>query len=112
MKRLLRGICWLVLVGMLAQTTVRTQQMSEVSDPWLDRARSLTSELVKDTDSLGRYDRALLWARLGQLWQQRDVEHARAWVEQAVQAVEAAPDKGDAAEQSQCLNTARRLLVI
>jgi len=86
--------------------------MSEVSDPWLDRARSLTSELVKDTDSLGRYDRALLWARLGQLWQQRDVEHARAWVEQAVQAVEAAPDKGDAAEQSQCLNTARRLLVI
>lgn len=61
---------------------------------------------------LGRYDRALLLARLGRAWQQDNTEQARAWIEKAVQSIESAPGQEDTIERAQRLTAARNLLVI
>jgi hypothetical protein len=108
-----KGICLLLLLAVVsAQPAALARQADGAFDPWLIRARSLTDELLKDSDALGRYDRALLLARLGKEWRQSDGERAQAWIEKAVQAVESAPDKEDAGENSRRLSAARSLLVI
>jgi hypothetical protein len=108
-----KGLCLLLLLAVIpAWPAASARQADGVFDLWLIRARSLTDELLKDSDALGRYDRALLLARLGKVWQQADKEQAQAWIEKAVQAVESSPDKEDATEYSQRLNAARSLLVI
>jgi hypothetical protein len=112
-RGLQKGVRLLSLVGVVsAQSAAGSRPTTEVSDPWLNRARSLTDELVKDSEALGRYDRALLWARLGRAWQRDDAEQARAWAERAIQSVESGADEEDANERSQRLSAARSLLVI
>ena len=107
------GVCLLLLLAVTsARPAAFARQADGVSDLWLNRARSLTDELLKDSDLLGRYDRALLLARLGRTWQQSDAVRARAWIEASVENVESSPDKKDAAEYARRLNTARSLLVI
>jgi hypothetical protein len=113
MRGVRKGVCLLLLLAVIPpQSAVPARQADGVFDLWLIRARSLTDELLKDSDALGRYDRALLLARLGKAWQQADKEQAQAWIEKAIQTVESAPDKEDATEYSKRLNTARSLLVI
>jgi hypothetical protein len=113
LRALRKGIC-LLLLAVVVPTgpAVVARQTDEVSDLWLIRARSLTDELLKDADALGRYDRALLLARLGKVWQQSDSERAQVWIERAMQAVESSTDKGDAAEYAKRASAARSLLVI
>lgn len=113
MKGSKNSVCCLLLITVvLTQTAAVALQTDGVSNPWLSRARSLTDELVKDADALSRYDRALLLARLGKVWQRDDAELAREWIEKALQAMESSPDKEDATERVQRLSTARSLLVI
>lgn len=113
MKGIQKGICLLLVISVvLAQPLANGQQTDAVSDLWLNRARLLTDELVKDSDTLGRYDRAILFARLGKAWQQDNAEQSHLWIEKAVQSVEAAPDKEDATEYIKRLSTARTLLVL
>lgn len=113
MKGSLKGVgVLLLLTAVLAPSLTGAKQREAVSDLWLERARSLTDELVKDSDELGQYDRALLWARLGRAWQRDDAERARVWVERAIEVVESAPNKEGATEYAQRLNAARNLLVI
>lgn len=113
MKGLRKGGCYLLLIAAaVAQTAGYTRQRDEAPNLWLSRAQSLTDELIKDSESLSRYDRALLWARLGKAWQRDDAEAARVWIEKAVKDVESAPDDEDATGRSQRLTAARALLVV
>ena len=43
------------------------------------RARNLTESLVRDALALNRSDRAMLYARLGQVWSKHDPQLARNW---------------------------------
>ena len=55
MKGFKECVCLLLLAGViLNHTPADARQTDGVSDLWLGRARSLTEELVKDSDSLGR----------------------------------------------------------
>jgi hypothetical protein len=113
LKGLRKGIRLLLACALLpAQPSASVRQSNVVDDLWLSRARSLTEELVKDSDALRRNDRALLLARLGRMWQQDDRERAGDWIEKALRVVEAVPNAEGRTERSQRLRTARGLLVI
>ena len=79
---------------------------------WLVRSQSITEELIKDASDLPPSARALLWARLGELWWQEDREKARSWLYRAVAIVEAVPNREGSDERRQRLDTARGLLQI
>jgi hypothetical protein len=72
----------------------------------------MTDDLLKDAVALTRYDRALLWARLGEAWWQDDRERAQTWMQKAVEEMETAADQGSAAERGPRLAAARSLLSI
>jgi hypothetical protein len=113
LKGLRKGIRLLLACALLStQPAGYGRQSNGDADLWISRARALTEELVKDSDALGRNDRALLLARLGRMWQQDDRERADDWIEKALRVVEAVPNAEGAAERSQRLRTARGLLVI
>jgi hypothetical protein len=53
--------------------------------------RNLTDPLARDALTLNRSDKALLYARLGQVWSKHDPKLARTWFVRAVETVEAPP---------------------
>lgn len=79
---------------------------------WLVRSQSITEELIKDASDLPSSARALLWARLGELWWQEEREKARSWLLKAVAIVDDVPNREGSDERSRRLNTARALFQI
>jgi hypothetical protein len=102
---------FLTLVIAFPQRVV-AQALKHPPDLLLDRARSLTDDLVGDARELSPFDRALLWARLGAAWYQDDMERSRAWMRGAVEEVSAPSGKEDAAARRTRLATLRALLSI
>lgn len=90
----------------------RGRQADAASELWLIRARQLTDSLLKDADALAADERALLWARLAEVWWQDDSERAHAWMLKAVDAVADVPSREGAAERASRLGAARELLRI
>ena len=109
-KHLVPGLTLIILAALCPASPAR--QVNNLPNLWLFKARQITDSLVKDADALGRNDRALLWARLGQAWWQEDSERARAWMQKAVEAVESVPNRESSAERAGRLNVARELLRI
>ena len=75
----------------LSSTATFAQQPAAASNTSETRARNLTEALVRDALTLNRSDKALLYARLGQVWSKHDPKLARTWFVRAVETVEAPP---------------------
>ena len=76
---------------------------------WQIRTHALTETLLADAVQIEGYDRALVWARLGEAWWRDDPEHAKEWFRKAVDAVES-PGLEDKNAGMCRLATARTLL--
>ena len=78
---------------------------------WFVRAQTLTNSIIVDADAFANFDRALLFARLGEAWWKDDPERARQWMKKAVEELVYGPS-ADADPQRRKLSTARALLAI
>lgn len=104
---------WFIVA--IATTLALGQTAEKPVDRWLNRARLLTDDLLKDEESLSGFDRALLWARLGAAWRQDDQERAKVWMHKAVEEVTITPEqetREKAEERARRLATARAMLSI
>jgi hypothetical protein len=111
MRRKYRALGFsLIILTSLCPPASAARQGNALPDLWLMKARQLTDELVKDADALGPRERALLWARLGEVWWREDAGRARAWMQKAVEAAESVPHREGAAERAERLSLARELL--
>lgn len=81
----LRRMClgWVILGCIL--TGVSSQEPASPIDPWLSRATALSDDLIYDAPRLSQYDRAVMWAKLGESWWATDTERARSWFLKAVE---------------------------
>ncbi|HKN83785.1 MAG TPA: hypothetical protein VJW17_10115 [Pyrinomonadaceae bacterium] len=79
---------------------LRAQGAEPPSRPWETRARNITEILLADLPLLEKTDKAMLLARLGEVWSKKDPQRARKWFALAVETLETAPaDKTEAACQ-------------
>src|ERR1041385_1911789 len=103
MKNLNKFANWIALGGMLfacSAPSVRPQRAERRPRIWETRARNITDSLLADLPQLEKNDKAMLLARLGQLWSKRDPPRARKWFTLAVETLETAPtDKSEVACQ-------------
>ena len=107
-------------MAVLAMATPITPWQKDNSDQtrnpartlWFIRSQTITEELIKDASDLPPNARALLWARLGELWWREDREKARSWLLKAVAIVKEVPNREGSEDRSRRLNTARVLLQI
>jgi len=83
----------------------------EAPDPWLIRSQTITTSLLKDVVALNAFNRAILFARLGDVWWKDDQERARAWMQKAIETVAYIPDQ-DPDEHTRRTATARIILKI
>lgn len=104
-------ICLLLIVGLSASLTL-AQEAERPLDAWLERARNLTDDSLKDTKSLDTLDSALVFGQLGAQWWSIDPSKARKWLLKAVEAVELEPAKENRAERLNRLAVARSLLTV
>ena len=110
MKTLTRHLAaWLCLFMCSGSITV-AQEKPE--DSWLNRATTITDDLVKDAVSLAPNERALLWARIGKAWEKDNLDRAAAGYLKAVEIVEVITANESVTEREQRLDTARTLLGI
>jgi hypothetical protein len=82
-------LCFVLLT--LSSTATFTQQSPAASNTSETRVRNLTEALARDALTLNRNDKAMLYARLGQVWSKHDPKRARTWFVRAVETVEAPP---------------------
>ena len=68
----------------LAQQAESVQQSNHVYNLWLIRSQSTTEDLIKDAATLNSGYRALLWARLAELWWRDNPEKAGSWMAREV----------------------------
>lgn len=101
----------LLLVG-VPRAAAQDPRPAELPDPWLVRARAVSDDLTAEAPSLALHDRALLWARLGEVWWKDDNRRARALMLKAVEEVEAAPEQEEARARARRMAAARALLSV
>ncbi|HJP94616.1 MAG TPA: hypothetical protein VJ875_21830, partial [Pyrinomonadaceae bacterium] len=103
MKNLNKLTSWIALGGMLfacSAPDVHPQRAERPPRIWETRARNITDILLADLPQLEKNDKAMLLARLGQIWSKRDPQRARKWFTLAVETLETAPaDKREVACQ-------------
>lgn len=104
-------ICLLVTISLSASLTL-AQKAERPQDAWLERARILTDDSLKDTKSLETLDSALVFGQLGAQWWSIDPGKARKWLLKAVETVELEPAKENSAERGKRLAVARSLLTV
>ncbi len=103
----LRRMClgWVILGCIL--TGVFSQEPAPPIDPWLSRATALSDDLIYDAPRLSQYDRAVMWAKLGEAWWTTDPDRARSWFLKAVELVEVSPED----EKKSCRLAAARTVI-
>jgi hypothetical protein len=104
-------ICFLLIV-MFSPSLIFPQDTNLSSDVWLERAQRLTDDIINDATSIHTPDRAVIYARLGNLWWRDDPARARAWVVRAIEAVESTSIQESNDERNRRLAAARDLLRI
>lgn len=107
----MRRCLHLYLCAFLFLITGAAAHAQESTDPWNDRARLLTDDLLSDTKALEAFERASLWGRLAEVWWQQDPERARVWLVNGIKLVESS-SAGDKADQACRLVAVRTLLSI
>lgn len=93
-------------------SAAQERRPNELPDPWLVRARAVSDDLTAEAPSLLLHDRALLWARLGEVWWKEDERRARALMLKAVEEVEGAPEQEESLARERRLAAARALLSV
>lgn len=76
---------------------------------WLNRAQQVTGDVISDAPRLSKAERALILARLADLWWRDDQERARGWAKHAVDSV--APLAGESVLEAQCRLAAARTIL-
>lgn len=109
-------ICLLIVAlqpqfALLAKAAV-PEQTEATYQLWLVRSQAITDDLIKDAADLDQSDRALLLARLAQQWWQANPEKARVWMANAIETVEAVPNKEAPDKRQERLTVARLLFQI
>jgi hypothetical protein len=101
----------LLLFG-VPSAAAQDRRPAELPDPLLVRARAVSDDLTADAPTLALHDRALLRARLGEVWWKDDERRARALMLKAVEEVEAAPQQEESDARARRLAAARSLLTV
>lgn len=101
-----------LLLAAALPSIAQERRPEELPDPWLLRAQAVSDDLSADAPSLLVHDRALLWARLGEVWWKDNERRARALMLKAVEEVEAAPQSEEALTRARRLAAARALLSV
>jgi hypothetical protein len=96
---------WVILGCIL--TGISSQEPAPPIDPWLSRATALYDDLIYDAPRLSQYDRAVMWAKLGESWWATDTERARNWFLKAVDLLEISKED----ERSSCRLAAARTVL-
>lgn len=110
MRRCLH-LCLGASLLLITAAAAHGQESTPGVNPWTDRARLLTEDLLSDTKALDTFERASLWGRLAEVWWQQDPERARTWFVNGLKLVESSP-AGDKADQACRLVAVRTLLSI
>ena len=107
-------VCLLILALLPAITVVGQSgvaaQRNEESELWRIRSQGFTDDLLKDGSQLSSLRRTVLLARLGERWWNDDQARARAWIRNAIDVVDQAPNKESAVDRQERLATTRLLL--
>lgn len=82
----------------------------EQPDPWLERAKELTNQILTDRANLPKFEYELLPARLGQEWWTFDQLRARYWIELSFPYAERVPQNEKAEDRVQRVLYAGALL--
>lgn len=109
MKRSIRA-CLLILA--LAPFCLAQSPPNDARELWLARAQNVTGDLLKDGADLSNMQRAVLWAKLAQRWWRDDPKRARTWIANAIEVVEAVPNKETTEERRIRVETTQVLLAI
>ena len=103
---------WLcVFLLVIAAAAAHSQESTPEVNPWTERTRLLTEDLLSDTKALDTFDRALLWGRLAEVWWQQDPQRARSWFVNGLKLV-GSSSANDKADQACRLVAVRTLLSI
>src|SRR5678816_3378617 len=97
-------------ISIFAQRPEPSPQVDPANELWRERARNITEDLIVDGQKLPPLRRAVLRARLAEHWRRDDPRRATGWLTMAVETVEQVPDKENANERRQRLDTAGLLL--
>lgn len=106
------AVCACLLVAVVFRLSAIAQKTGAPANPWSVRAQALTDSLIVDSNALNTLDRALLFARLGEMWWKDDAKRAKGWLKKAVEELEysASPENVEARQRK--LFVARALLTI
>jgi hypothetical protein len=96
----------------LTLTGIAQERKQPPTDVWGLRSESITNSLIGDATSLEAFERALMFARLGDVWWDSDRERARSWIKKSIEIVEYMPNDNDPAEHLQRIATVREILKI
>jgi hypothetical protein len=99
----------LVLGAIVRVGTSQQQRFLPKPNPWLDRAVTLTNDLGDDALRLERYDRSVMWARVGGAWWKIDRERARGYFFKAVETLEL--DQAEEQKDISCRSVAARTVL-
>ncbi len=82
------------------------------TDIWFERAEYLTWDIIKDANDLQPFDRALLWAKLAQAWEDTNKGRSREWMKKSVEIVEDRPLQEDSITRQKRIAAAHALFPI
>ena len=105
-------LCGLLSVPTICLAQGPPQEQERSQDFWLLQARLITDDLLKDAAGLQRFDRALLLGRLAAIWWPNDLDHARSWMQKAINDLESEPDRESKVDRHKRLSAVRALLGI
>ena len=107
-----RSVHTCLVILALASFCVAQSPPNDARELWLARAQNVTGDLLKDGADLSNMQRAVLWAKLAQRWWRDDPKRARTWIVNAIEVVEAVPNKETTEERRIRVETAQVLLAI
>lgn len=107
-----RAVCTCLLLGAAFCFSAPAQRTGSLANPWSVSAQALTDSIIVDVNALLGFDRALLFARLGEAWWKDDPKRAKSWLKKAVEEVEYSPSSEDVDARNRKLFITRALLAI
>ena len=113
MNQRITGLVLIVLAlpcSIFAQRSKPAPQTDNADELWRVRAQTITDDVLKDTSSLNSLRRALVWAKLAEIWWLADQRRAQTWITSAVEIVEQVPNRESPQERQQRMGTAKFLL--
>ncbi|MCW5966945.1 MAG: hypothetical protein KIT57_00395 [Blastocatellales bacterium] len=93
---------------------IQTPQSNEIlhAQYWRTAADDITADLKKDAVQLSNWQRAVLYIRLSEVWQQYNQESADLWFRESLEAISRNINMEDFASIKSQMVTARKLLTI